>query len=651
MVGSPTNKSTPKSPKKSQLSSKSTKPDTPKSRSKTEGSILVDDDIIEESEDEVVETPKEAPTERRGSVSSSVKKDGTVDFSQNVKVIVRCRPPNRHERESGAANVVYCDQDVNEVTVKTKGTSRSYKYDKVFGQYSTNADLFVNSAQEVVDEVLAGYNCTIFAYGQTGTGKTHTMEGEVDDPTNKGIIPRSINMIFKVLKQRGADFSIHLSYMELYNEVLKDLLNPGIEIKLLDDPQKGVVCQNLSETLVDDEQVAMKIYKTAIKNRTTGETLLNAQSSRSHSIFTLAIHSKEPTPDGELCIRTGKLNLVDLAGSECIGKSGAKAGRAREAKNINKSLLTLGRVITALVEGDPHIPYRDSKLTRLLQESLGGRAKTCLIATVTPSQLAIDETISTLDYAFRAKSIKNKPVVDQKVTMRAMILDYAKRIEDVHRLIQSQMNHSGILIDQAKYNELKDALDNKTQTLLDLKTAIDEKRMEEENCLGKLRWLEAELARIKLHLNIHIDNDKEFRRVADRLKCSVYMAIEDQFDLRAKIDYSLGVEEKNANKKDSYSKEANDKFKVFSNSITAYQDYYSKQSKNIRDNIVSFIAKHCQTLNETSAQVTSFVNSLCKEVKDYSGEIEGGIKKIESKVNKGKTDVYFILYNIVGRMG
>ncbi|CAN0359090.1 unnamed protein product, partial [Ectocarpus sp. 12 AP-2014] len=193
----------------------------------------------------------------------------------------------------------------------------------------------------------------------------------------------------------------------------------------------GVVCCGLEEVQVLTAKDIFNILGKGIQQRKTAATLMNKNSSRSHSIFTLKIMIKECMPDGQEVMRNGQLNLVDLAGSECVGRSGAKNARAREAGNINQSLLTLGRVITALVEHHPHVPYRDSKLTRLLQESLGGRAKTCIIATVTSSSDALEETLSSLDYALKAKSIQNKPVANQKLSKTHLLKEYAGEVTHV----------------------------------------------------------------------------------------------------------------------------------------------------------------------------------------------------------------------------
>jgi kinesin family protein 11 len=268
------------------------------------------------------------------------------------------------------------------------------------------------------------------------------MEGELTSSVSEhsGVIPRAIHTIFDQLNEgRYEDYSVKVSFLELYNEELADLLaeqeersssssmsmgaskgddSEKKELRIFEDAtgKKGMLVHNLEEVLVTGSAQVFQLLQKANKNRKVAETNLNARSSRSHYVFTITVHTKEYNEDGEDVIKTGKLYLVDLAGSECIGKSGATEKRAKEAGKINQSLLTLGRVINALVDRSSFIPYRDSKLTRLLQESLGGRAKTVIIATVSPSYAAFDETLSTLDYAHRAKSIKNKPQVNQKMT-------------------------------------------------------------------------------------------------------------------------------------------------------------------------------------------------------------------------------------------
>jgi kinesin family protein 11 len=315
----------------------------------------------------------------------------------------------------------------NELNVRSNKKSKTYSFDRVFGSNSSQKFVYETSVQPLVDEVLAGFSCTVFAYGQTGTGKTHTMEGVLSEEEvheQAGIIPRSVHAIFQTLESFKKDYSVKVSFLELYNEELLDLLAAEAtttELKIFEDigGKKGIVVQGLEEIAVDNAGEVFQQLQLSQSRRRVAETKMNKNSSRSHCIFTITIHTKETTLEGEDVIKIGKLHLVDLAGSECVGRSGVDKTRATEAGNINKSLLTLGRVITALVDRSTYVPYRDSKLTRLLQESLGGRSKTVIIATVSPAALCADETQSTLDYASRAKSIKNKPQVNVRMTNKA----------------------------------------------------------------------------------------------------------------------------------------------------------------------------------------------------------------------------------------
>jgi kinesin family member 11 len=279
---------------------------------------------------------------------------------------------------------------------------------KVFGVHSKQSEVYNQVVRPVVLEVIEGYNCTIFAYGQTGTGKTFTMEGNSsallnddvagsssnwDDDPLTGVIPRSVAHLFSILNSiSSCEYSVKISFIELYNEELSDLLSESTEkLRIYDDPaRKGsVVIPGLEEVVVQNKTEVYRILQKGAEKRQKASTLMNSQSSRSHSIFTVTVFLKEKSLEGEEILKVGKLNLVDLAGSENIERSGATGKRAAEAGKINKSLTTLGRVITALVEHRDHIPYRESNLTRLLQDSLGGKTKTTIIATISPAQCNI----------------------------------------------------------------------------------------------------------------------------------------------------------------------------------------------------------------------------------------------------------------------
>ncbi|KAJ6361848.1 hypothetical protein OIU78_002290 [Salix suchowensis] len=398
------------------------------------------------------------------------------DKGVNVQVLLRCRPFSEDELRSNAPQVVTCNDYQREVAVSQniagKHIDRVFTFDKVFGPLAQQKDLYEQAVVPIVNEVLEGFNCTIFAYGQTGTGKTYTMEGECkrgksgpngELPSEAGVIPRAVQQIFDTLESQNAEYSVKVTFLELYNEEITDLLAPEEisriaseekqkkQLPLMEDGKGGVLVRGLEEEIVASATEIFTLLERGSAKRRTAETLLNKQSSRSHSLFSITIHIKEATPEGEELIKCGKLNLVDLAGSENISRSGAREGRAREAGEINKSLLTLGRVINALVEHLGHVPYRDSKLTRLLRDSLGGRTKTCIIATVSPAVHCLEETLSTLDYACRAKNIKNKPEVNQKMMKSTLIKDLYGEIERLKAEVYATREKNGVYIPKERY--------------------------------------------------------------------------------------------------------------------------------------------------------------------------------------------------------
>lgn len=298
------------------------------------------------------------------------------------------------------------------------------------------------------------------------------LKSSFDDDNEVGIIPRALNHLFDELRLMNLEFSMRISYLELYNEELCDLLSTddSIKIRIYDDSNKkgSVIVQGLEEIPVHSKDDVYKLLAKGQERRRTASTLMNAQSSRSHTVFSILVHIKETNNDGEEMLKIGKLNLVDLAGSENISKAGNEKGiRTRETVNINQSLLTLGRVITALVERTPHIPYRESKLTRLLQESLGGRTKTSIIATISPGHKDIEETLSTLDYAHRAKNIQNKPEINQRLTKKTVLKDYTEEIDRLKRDLMACRDKNGIYLAEDTYNDMQYKLESLTKELND----------------------------------------------------------------------------------------------------------------------------------------------------------------------------------------
>ena len=377
--------------------------------------------------------------------------------SECVKVVVRCRPLSSKETAAKRQKVVDMDLKMGQITVsgtkRDKNTKvvKTFTFDQVYDETSTQKEIYDNTAKNIVQSSLDGYNGTIFAYGQTGTGKSHTMEGKDNPPELRGIIPNACCHIFDEIARSNAttEFLVRSSYIEIYNEEIRDLLskNPQNQLELKENPDKGVYVKGLSAFVVKGVKEILNVITVGKRNRTVGETLMNQDSSRSHAIFMITIESStiagpqgqegaEPSSSSPgmenkqsaQTIRVGKLNLVDLAGSERQSKTGATGSRLKEATKINLSLSALGNVISALVDGKGgHIPYRDSKLTRMLQDSLGGNTKTLMIANIGPADMNFDETLSTLRYANRAKNIKNKPKINED-PKDAMLREFQEEI-------------------------------------------------------------------------------------------------------------------------------------------------------------------------------------------------------------------------------
>ncbi|XP_055531112.1 kinesin-like protein KIF17 [Wyeomyia smithii] len=374
-------------------------------------------------------------------------------MAENVKVVVRCRPMNKREQVAGSKNITQIDNATVNLDNPNDQSApqKSFKFDSAYGYAATTENIYSDICYSLVESVLEGYNGTIFAYGQTGCGKSHTMQGTTynltaADPNNAnniGIIPRSFEHVFEAIAVASdVRYLVLVSYLEIYNETIRDLLNPSCtgtgSLTIKEVPGEGVTVQGLSLHPVHGMKECIELLEAGAKNRVVGATLMNIESSRSHSIFTISLEQMSTNGGHNAVIKRGKLNLVDLAGSERQSKTGATGERLKEATKINLSLSALGNVISALVDGKTkHVPYRDSKLTRLLQDSLGGNTKTLMIACISPADSNYDETLSTLRYASRAKNIANKPKVNED-PKDTMLREYQQEILRLKQLLAGE---------------------------------------------------------------------------------------------------------------------------------------------------------------------------------------------------------------------
>uniref|UniRef100_A0A8C5JBL6 Kinesin-like protein n=1 Tax=Junco hyemalis TaxID=40217 RepID=A0A8C5JBL6_JUNHY len=366
---------------------------------------------------------------------------------ETIQVFARVKPLGRRQ-QAGSYSVdneeplpsleITVPRDLADGFINNKRESYKFKFQKIFDQEAKQDVIFDSIAKPVAECVLAGYNGTIFAYGQTGSGKTFTITGGAERYSDRGIIPRTLSYIFDQLQKDSSKvYTTHVSYLEIYNECGYDLLDPRHEaskmedlpkVTIMEDSDQNIHLKNLSLQQATNEEEALNLLFLGDTNRMIAETPMNQASSRSHCIFTIHISSKEP---GSATIRRSKLHLVDLAGSERVAKSGIGGHLLTEAKYINLSLHYLEQVIIALAEKNrSHIPYRNSMMTSVLRDSLGGNCMTTMIAMLAMDKRNIDESISTCRFAQRVALIKNEAVLNEEIDPR-LVRTLKKEIQDL----------------------------------------------------------------------------------------------------------------------------------------------------------------------------------------------------------------------------
>ena len=368
--------------------------------------------------------------------------------SSNVKVYCRIRPENEQEISSGlgiclnpqsqtSVHIIVDNLNINSGLKEnySEKTTQEFTYDKVYPIETTQKTIFEQVAKPLILSAFEGINGTLFCYGQTASGKTYTMEGIPSDKDLCGIIPRMMQLVFEIINSGSSDieFSVKCQYYQIYNEKIQDLIDTSkTDLLIREDKNKGIWVGECTEKYVESEQEMINFFNTGTNNRIVSSTKMNAISSRSHSLFSVTIYQRNVITESS---KIGKLYFVDLAGSEKMSKAGVEGNTMlKEAQNINKSIMTLGMVINALTKGSKHIPYRDSKLTRVLQESLGGNSLTCLIINCSPNMLNQAETLSTLRFGQRAKLIKNKVVANTQQSVKELMMKLKQAEEKIKNL-------------------------------------------------------------------------------------------------------------------------------------------------------------------------------------------------------------------------
>uniref|UniRef100_F6V993 Uncharacterized protein n=1 Tax=Ciona intestinalis TaxID=7719 RepID=F6V993_CIOIN len=408
--------------------------------------------------------------------------------SSKVKVAVRLRPFNKRELGLNTECVVDMQGDQTILSTTAKGQQpKTFTFDHCFwsmdpdevDKFANQSLVFESLGVELLDNAFAGYNACIFAYGQTGSGKSYTMMGSHDKP---GLIPRLCDALFLRIQdqtQESQSFKVEVSYMEIYNEKVRDLLDPNggkqQHLKVREHKLLGPYVDGLQQLVASTAQDVQELMSEGSKSRTVAATKMNAESSRSHAVFTLIVtHTMVDIQSGVSGERVSKLSLVDLAGSERSSKTGASGARLKEGSNINKSLTTLGLVISALADQaagkakNKFVPYRDSTLTWILKDNLGGNSRTTMVATLSPSADNYEETLSTLRYADRAKRIVNKAVVNEDPNAR-IIRELREEVEK----LQGQLKQSEVKYMRAP--DLKEKLEESEKLIKEISLTWEEK--------------------------------------------------------------------------------------------------------------------------------------------------------------------------------
>lgn len=458
----------------------------------------------------------------------------------NVKVCCRFRPLNKNEINK-CGNVTSPIDFLDDKSIKVFNPHRiditdnseiekvissdkkiSFKFDKIFPPNSEQKEVYNFVGKPMIKELMDGYNCTLFTYGVTGSGKTYSMfgfdieSGETGlwkDEEGMGIIPRAINDVFQYISEIKDDVevTIKFSFIEIYLEKVKDLLNPKKDNLKIRETKNDIYVEDLKEEYVSSFEEILVLLRKGQKNRATASTKMNQYSSRSHSLIMLKITQHNLTKH----IKTSsKLFMIDLAGSERVSKSGAEGLTLEQVKHINTSLLELGNVIHSITEKEEHIPYRNSKLTRLLEDSLGGNSKTCLLLNCSPGWYTLPETVSSLHFGARAKKIENRPRINKELTVadyQKLIVELERRIKELEEIIKEKdryirglrgsENKEGIKgelergMEELKgvlkeNNELKELLERSKEDLEKNREKIEDNNIEIDSFKGKITELE-----------------------------------------------------------------------------------------------------------------------------------------------------------------
>ena len=529
---------------------------------------------------------------------SSQSNNNNSNDEENITCYVRCRPLNSRELEINA-NCIEISKDKTSITLKNN--EHNYIYDKIFPAETDQETIFKEIGLPLLKKFLSGYNSTIFAYGQTGTGKTHTIIGPLeslfdDKNENFGLIPNILNFLFgqkeeakKIIiesskeKVKKVEYNLSCSCIEIYNEQLIDLLNNNSQfdkadeiLKIREDPKKGMYIENLTELEIDSAKKAKELLISGFKNRHVASTSMNRESSRSHLIYTLFLSTEFEIGEGVIVMRSSRMHLVDLAGSERQKYTNTQGQRIKEAGNINKSLSILGNVINAVIEFNEgktkFVPFRDSKLTYYLKDSIGGNSKTVIIGNISQSYIQISETQSTLNFIQRAKMIKNKAKIIENVNdIVKMLQNEIKALKQTNEELNKKVEE--LLKENEEQKKNMELISKKNKSIHSKKTRDIEDKIRQE--------LVSEF-RKKKNNNIS-PYSKDLSQENEVQNLSNLVTKNDLKELFEKINHVLSFEE-----------EINENFKFLDmNNVSSIEKFlvqkeiYSNEIKNQIDEIIN----------------------------------------------------------------
>lgn len=551
---------------------------------------------------------------------------------------------------------------------------------------------------------LEGFNCTVFAYGQTGTGKTFTMEGGLEggaawsaDHADSGMIARAVRDVFSSLEHNmDAENSVRVSHMELFNEELIDLLGSSEEkpLRLFEHPKEGVTIHNLEQVPVTSADAIFKILRRSATRRHEAATKMNASSSRSHCIFTITVQTKEATGDGGELIRIGRLNLIDLAGSENVAKSGTASGEVkREAGVINQSLLVLGRVLTSLSENRPHVPYRESKLTRIMADAVGGKHKTTMIACITQAASSYDETLATLEYANAAKKIKNKPEQNAKITKKAVIKEYLHEIERLKMQVTAAREKNGVYLSPEEFKQMQDQLKASQDSVVRLESQLTTKSKQLDDITSMfsttsdklrettevLKATDNELVETKAalaetqstleHTQDTLEENAEIirhRQQTEKVLHANASAILKTLDVRendveglhAKISRKSAMEEENRAISQSFRKYVGGKVEDMSSQLKRFRSAQSDQFSQVKSTVHKFMEdkaadmdKLCEKLDKLQEMLQNTQAKVGSIVSTHAEETGADLLAIQQAAATGRAKVTDSLQQFVAASG